>query len=136
MHKSIVKVIILIICILVTIFISEYACQKYLSVTAERLEKKVATIEDHIKNEKWDELDGVLKDLNTDWDSVEKIWAICIDHFEIDNIDNAFVRMDRFIESKSSKEALAEAGSLRKYLDHIPRKTALSLENFLILRVK
>jgi hypothetical protein len=54
-----------------------------------------------------------------------------IDHFEIDNIDNSMVRMSKYVEEKSSDDALAELAALRKFIQHIPVKNALSIKNVL-----
>jgi len=131
MNKHIFKVVIALSLIIILIFSWGYYCSKLLKTTSSGLDATAASLEDLVKSNKWEEADKKLSDIQKSWDKTEPKWAIMIDHFEIDNIDNSMVRMSKFVEEKSPDDALAELGALRKFIQHIPLKNALTIKNVL-----
>jgi hypothetical protein len=131
MNKHILKIIIALSLIIIAIFSWGYYCSRLLTTTSKDLDNTAATLETLVKDKNWDEADKRLSELQENWDRTEPKWAILIDHFEIDNIDNSMVRMSKLVEEKSSEDALAELGALRKFIQHIPLKNALSIKNVL-----
>jgi hypothetical protein len=117
--------------ILLTIAIftfSTYSNHK-LRTTSKNIESRVSKIEEDMKNGNWDLINDQLDDLEKDWDKIGKSWAVLIDHFEIDNIDNSFTRMSKYIEAREFAPALAEAGALKQFVKHIPEKDELKIKN-------
>ena len=57
------------------------------------------------------------------------MWAILIDHTEIDNIDMALAKIEQYIKTGEKGLALGELSSLELLIRHIPDKEKLSLEN-------
>jgi len=131
MNRHISKIIIALTLIIVCIFSWGYYCDKLLTSTSKDIDTTAASLEDFVKGEKWNEADEKLSQMHENWSKTEPKWAMLIDHFEIDNIDNSMTRMSKFIETKASDDALAELGALRQYIQHIPQKNALSLKNVL-----
>lgn len=131
MNKHIVKVSVALAVILIGIFLWGYYCNRILTETSKDIDTTAASLEKLIKDEKWTEADQLLTQMQDKWSKTEPKWAILIDHFEIDNIDNSMTRMSKYIEVKSSDDSLAELGALRKYVQHIPLKNALSIKNLL-----
>ena len=130
MNKHIIKISLGLSLLLVVIFTCSYFTDKYLHSTSERMDYHIAEIEMNIKSDQWDTVSSKLIIMKNEWDSTVKIWPILIDHFEIDIIENAMTRMSAYIDSKSKEDALAEAWALRKFIQHIPVKSTLNIQNF------
>lgn len=131
MNKHIVKVSVALAVIIISISLWGFYCDRLLTGTSKEIDTIAASLEESVKDEKWNEADNLLSQMQQKWSVTEPKWAILIDHFEIDNIDNSMTRMAKYIETKSSDDSLAELGALRKYVQHIPLKNALSIKNLL-----
>lgn len=127
--KHSVKVIMSIVLLTAVIIVVSAITQKVLFTTSGELEKYLAGVENDTVSGSWENADKSLKKVKEKWAGTKDIWAILIDHQEIDNIDVTLSRMEKFILSKDTSSALAEASALMKYVRHIPRKEALSIEN-------
>lgn len=133
MHKinSNTKAIILVVCLLLTIIISGSLTLYYFNLTASRLEYNVKAACDAVNDNQWDYAKNQLNAFEISWKKTKFGWAILLDHFEIDNIDNSFTKSKKYIESEDHSSALAELEALRNYILHIPKKESFSLENIL-----
>lgn len=100
-----------------------------LSKTAGILSRYIENVEKSTSTGDWKKAETELDKFNADWAKAERIWAILIDHTEIDNIDNTVSRMEKFIEAKDTPSALAETSALKMFIKHIPEKEALTLKN-------
>lgn len=129
--KHTVKVVISIVLLTAAIIFASLYAQSYLSKTALLYEKEVTQIEKGIRAGSWENVGSILDKTSDKWEKDKKLWAVLIDHAEIDNIDETFSRMKEYIYARESSSALAEASALELYYRHIPAKEALSLENIL-----
>ena len=108
---------------------SSFISQSILFKTASELETELSEVENNTVSNNWDEAKSSLKKVREKWSGAKKIWAVLIDHMEIDNIDISMTRVEKYILCKDTSSALAEASALMKYIRHIPRKEALNMEN-------
>lgn len=125
------KIIILVACILLIIIISGALTLYYLNLTADKLEYDVKTACESVSKNQWEDAENQLNTFEHNWEKTKIGWAILLDHFEIDNIDNSFSKSRKYIESKDFSSALAELEALRQYILHIPQKEGFSIENIL-----
>ncbi|MGQ9779056.1 MAG: DUF4363 family protein [Bacillota bacterium] len=63
------------------------------------------------------------------WTKTEKAWALVTDHHEMDQVDLAVDRADKYLTAGSLPEAAAEIASLVFLIEHIPRKETLGLRS-------
>lgn len=129
--KHTVKIVILLILLTAAIIFTSLYTQSYLGRTSLIYEKDVSQIEKDIRAGSWDTVGQTLDKASDRWEKDKKLWAILIDHAEIDNIDETFSRMREYIYARESSSALAEASALKLYYRHIPNKENLSIENIL-----
>ena len=115
--------------LIIIIFAFSNYSNHILTTTSQNIESRVGKIEENIKSGNWDLINDQLEDLEKDWNKIGKSWAILIDHFEIDNIDNSFTRMSKYIEAREFAPALAEAGALKQFIKHIPEKDEMKIKN-------
>ncbi len=90
------------------------------------------TIDEILKitnSESWEQAEEKMHRLNSDWDSIKRTWSSLIDHQEIDNIDVTMSRLQMLIEIRDTSSLMSEAAALRKFIDHIPEKENLSIDN-------
>lgn len=103
--------------------------QSYLHTESKKLEGHIEGIEYSIKTGNWQKAETELTEMKEKWSGTQNIWAILVDHIEIDNIDYTMSRFTEFIKTKQHAFALAEASSLMQYVKHIPQKESFSLQN-------
>ncbi len=125
------KTMLVIIALFLIIVLSGILTLYYLNASADKLEKSVDSALASVSSKQWDLADQYLKDFGERWNSTKFSWAVLLDHFEIDNIDNSYVKAKKFIESQEYPSALAELDALKQYIEHIPKKESFSLENIL-----
>jgi len=125
------KTIILVACLLLIIIISGLFTLYYLDLTSDKLEHQVRAACVSVSDNQWDLAKKQLEAFEHTWKKTKYGWAILLDHFEIDNIDNSFTKSRKYVESNDYSLALAELEALRQYILHIPKKESFSLENIL-----
>lgn len=96
---------------------------------AHRLEEKIVTVEDNMKEEAWEKAQSGVTSILNEWPTIESKWTLLLDHAEIDNIEDALTKVAEYIKAKDAALALAELASLRNYINHIPEKESLNLKN-------
>jgi hypothetical protein len=96
---------------------------------ANNLGEKISTIEKSTKQEDWSMAEKNLNSVIDEWPKVENKWSVILDHAEIDNIEDALIKVAAFIKAKDSTSALAELASLKNFINHIPEKEAFNLKN-------
>lgn len=100
-----------------------------LASSSKEMESKILDIEKSTKSGNWKEAAASLKSLKEDWKATSKTWTVLIDHFEIDNIDTTFSKIEKYIETKNTPLALAEVATARQYINHVPEMESLRLKN-------
>ncbi|HEY5585443.1 MAG TPA: DUF4363 family protein [Ruminiclostridium sp.] len=125
------KTIIFVACLLLVIIISGLLTLNYLNLTANKLEYSVKAASVSVSNKQWDSAEEQLKTFEYTWGKTKFGWAILLDHFEVDNIENSFIKSRKYVESKDFSSALAELEALNQYILHIPKKEGFSMENIL-----
>lgn len=131
--KQSVKVLTSIIILTSVIILSGILTLFYLINSAGKLEKDIAAITESVDSEQWEKAKLGLDDFEKKWTHTKYGWAMLIDHFEIDNIENTFTKSKEYIEAKDSPSSLAELAALRQYIKHIPEKEGFSIKNILNL---
>ncbi len=125
------KTIIVVSILLIVIVLSGSLTLYYLERSAKELESAVNSAGISVTNKKWVDADKQLKAFEDEWSKTKYFWAMLVDHFEIDNIDDSFNKTKKYVESEDYPSALAELESLRHYILHIPQKEAFTFENIL-----
>lgn len=125
------KIVTVVVSLVLVIIISGVLTLSYLNRSCEKLEKTVTSAGLFIQSKQWDSAEKLLNDFESDWNKTKYSWAILLDHFEIDNIDNSYTKTKKYVESKDYPSALAELEALKEYIKHIPKKESFSLENIM-----
>lgn len=99
------------------------------SGTSEVLLSHCNDIKAGVRDGEWEKALEHLKRFEDFWNGVKPLWAILIDHTEIDNIDMALAKIEQYIKTGEKGLALGELSSLELLIRHIPDKEKLSLEN-------
>ena len=82
-----------------------------------------------VRDGEWEKALDQLERFNDFWNGVKPLWAILIDHTEIDNIDMALAKIEQYIKTREKGLALGELSSLELLIRHIPDKEKVSLED-------
>lgn len=124
-----VKVITSLVLITALVFGVSIYTKNIIDSTSRNLENQVTVVEDNTRAGNWEKAEAELSNMEKDWSRTKKIWAMLLDHIEVDNIDETLSKMSRYIESRESSLALAEASTLKQFIKHIPEKESFKLEN-------
>lgn len=125
------KTVSVVICLVLVIIISGVLAIFYLNRSCAKLEKSVEAAGLFIQNNQWESAEKLLNDFESNWNKAKFGWAILLDHFEIDNIDNSYTKTKKYVETRDYPSSMAELEALKQYLEHIPEKERFSLENIL-----
>ncbi|MGI6776989.1 MAG: DUF4363 family protein [Acetivibrionales bacterium] len=128
MNKTL-QVIIIISVIIVLILGISLISKNILTNTSEELVNYIERVEQNVKSANWDQANQELSEIEKNWTKTKRIWAMLIDHIEIDNIDSSMARMGMLLETREKSLALSEASVLRLFIKHIPEKVSFKLEN-------
>ncbi|WP_027628393.1 DUF4363 family protein [Ruminiclostridium cellobioparum] len=123
------KTIILISILLIVIILSGSLTLYYLERSAGILEYSVISASKSVSDKQWTSAEKQLEEFNKNWDRTKYYWAMLVDHFEIDNIDDSFTKTKMYVESEDYSSALAELEALKYYILHIPKKESFTFEN-------
>lgn len=123
------RILITIAVIIVLIFGAAFFESLLLKNDAKNLEAKIINVEDSTKKEDWKMAETNLSSVLDEWPKVESKWSVLLDHAEIDNIEDALIKVDSYIKAKDASSALAELASLKNFINHIPKKEAFSIKN-------
>jgi|LSQX01.3.fsa_nt_gb Txe/YoeB family toxin of Txe-Axe toxin-antitoxin module len=125
---SIISISLIVILTLSIILFSVYT-QKLLYNDSAKLEKSIDEIIQSTKSQSWEQAENKMHQLNKDWQEIKGTWSSLIDHQEIDNIDITISRLQILIETKDISSSTSEAAALKKYVNHIPEKENLTIDN-------
>lgn len=103
----------------------------YLLSSAKEISSDIDNMEVYSKQNDWYNTTNELVSLKDIWNKNKKIWAILIDHFEIDDIDSSIAKTSKYIETKNISDTLGESSNLKLLIEHIPETHLLNLKNIL-----
>lgn len=102
-----------------------FLTERSLSRTSRDLSRLIAVIERETTQQQGAAAAASLRRLERRWARTEMFWALVTDHREMDQIQLAIDRADKYLRSGGLSHALAELASLRFLLEHIPKKETL-----------
>jgi len=108
---------------------SAYITHRALIESSRRLTGYIEEIEKKTENGEWEQALDTVEKVREDWEKTQKIWCMLIDHTEIDNVNSSMSKLARLIEYREKALALSEVSTLKEYVDHIPDRLALNIEN-------
>lgn len=121
--------VIVLILILVFTFCLDIASYYYLKNTAAYLSDSIGGLPQKIEGGNWTSAYDDLIVASKQWSSIKGIWAVLINHEEIDNIDMSLTRLKSFVKYNDTEEAMAEYNTFKMLVDHIPENQRFSLVN-------
>lgn len=125
------KPVFIILIITAAILVSGILTLQMLNSESERLHESLCTVEDYIDSQNWEKAEKALEKFHKKWDEVSRIWAMLIDHYEIDNIELELSQLSSTISSKDKSLSLSKLSALKTLVKHIPEKESFILENIL-----
>lgn len=123
------KTIIVVAILLIIIILSGSLTLYYLDRSAGELELAINSAGRSVTAKNWPAAELQLEKFEKKWTKTQYFWAMLVDHFEIDNIDDSYNKTKKYIESEDYSSALAELEALRHYILHIPKKEGFTFEN-------
>lgn len=102
---------------------------RYMNTSSKSIAVKIERVSALINENKWESAKSQMKDLEKEWNSTEKTWALLTDHFEIDNIELSMLKSKEYIDTKNISLSLAELENLKFMVEHIYEKEKFSLKN-------
>lgn len=103
--------------------------QRYLDRSSEELATRLGPVRQAVEQRDWQKSESSFRDLKKRWGSVDKNWALFIDHLELDNLEMRLIRLQGFIEAQDEVNARVEAGEALNLIRHIPERERLTWRN-------
>lgn len=125
------KTIIFSIIVLLFIILANIYIENYLKTSTAQLMGYIEKSEAYVNNGDWDSANKTIAELNSKWEKTTDLWALVINHHEIDSIEISLRDTTSFIKTKDKKMTLASISSLKHYVGHIPDIEKASLKNIL-----
>jgi len=94
-----------------------------------KLVQSIEKAEDSVRKNNWEQAATHIEQITETWEHVKGIWSALVDHQEIDNIDVTISRLQALIKTRDAPSVLSESAAMKKYVNHIPNKEKLSLDN-------
>ncbi|OPX44308.1 hypothetical protein CLHUN_18630 [Ruminiclostridium hungatei] len=123
------KIIILVSVLLITVVLSGSLTLYYLDKSAGVLELSIVSAGKSVTDKQWTSAEKQLEEFSRNWKNTKYFWAMLVDHFEIDNIEDSYNKTKMYVESEDYSSSLAELETLRHYIRHIPEKEGFTFEN-------
>lgn len=79
----------------------------------------------------WPSANQQIEAMSSGWKKTKSVWAVLVDHQEMDKIDMTLARVKQVLKTKDPVESRAGLAELRMFIRHIPEKEALTLHNIL-----
>lgn len=96
---------------------------------SDNLVQSIEKAEESVRKDDWEQAAAQIEKITETWKGVKSIWSALVDHQEIDNIDVTVSRLQALIKSRDASSLLSESAAMKKYVNHIPNKEKLSLDN-------
>lgn len=100
-----------------------------LKVSTVKLMKSIDEVVRDIEKGNWEGARQKMTGLEKDWDREAGWWPTLLDHQEMDNIEFAMARVEKYVETRDTALSLGQLSELKLMLRHIPEKEALSVKN-------
>lgn len=126
-----IKVLIIVSILLITVILSGILTLYYLDKSAGVLELSILSAAKSVTDKQWNSAEKQLEEFSRNWKRTKYFWAMLVDHFEIDNIEDSYNKTKMYVESEDYSSSLAELETLRHYIRHIPEKEGFTFENIL-----
>jgi hypothetical protein len=114
---------------LLIIIFSGIAIKSYLNKTAHTLDANIDKINIFVIKGDWNSAHEYTNILNKDWAASQDIWALFINHHEIDSISSSLTKAIQYINYNDDENSAAYLAELKEYISHIPDMEKLSLRN-------
>ncbi|MBO8129319.1 MAG: DUF4363 family protein [Peptococcaceae bacterium] len=98
---------------------------------ARDLSREIDHLQTQVVEQNWSRAAQGVKKIEKLWNDRKNLWAILIDHQEIENIEFSLSRIKQYVEGKSQDLARGEIAVLKHTIEHIPEKEFVTLTNIL-----
>ena len=117
--------------LLILIIMAWFFIYSSIADITQELTYLVDNINENIEKNEWDIAMNNFLVIQKKWHEVRDTWTIFLDHHEIDNIDLAMARANKYIRVKDTALSLGEMEVLKKLFDIVKENEALTLTNVL-----
>lgn len=117
--------------IISSILLLGFFIKSFLQTSTSELNKKIYIINSAIITGDWTAAHKASNSLVLGWHKTEPIWALFINHHEIDNITSSLLKAAEYINFNDNENASVYLSELQEFLKHIPDMEKLSLKNIL-----
>lgn len=125
--------IIIIIFIIMVILGGETYTEKYLNKTADEITEKLENLKKQTiiakKTQNREQIKNEIKEIEGKWDATSDTWSVIVVHQEIDNIENALIKLKSNIENGELEDALQEIETAKFFINHVKEREKVSMKN-------
>ncbi|SCY82417.1 DUF4363 family protein [Alkaliphilus peptidifermentans] len=125
------KTVIITLVILITFFIGAVIFQQYVENSCKTLLAHIERLDESILAENWEEAENNIQDLRKEWEQKKKIWEVVLEHYDLDAIEIAITKIERYTEVNEKIMTLGEIVQLKFLIRHVSDRESFRLSNLL-----
>lgn len=119
---------IVLIAIFLGVFIASFYTEKYLVDSGNSIVEKLTVIKDEVEEDSMESMDELVK-IKEEWDTIEDIWNMFLNHQITDNIELSFTRLLISYGEDEKAECLVNIAEIVGLIEDAPRTEKIALAN-------
>ncbi len=123
------RVVVVTIVILIIFIAGTFMLDNYINNSCDDLLEDIKALNKLIEEKEWNKAKDELFKVRKEWESTKKSWQLFLEHYEMDSMDIAIVRLDQYVKIEDRSLALGEIAELELLISHIKGKESLKLQN-------
>lgn len=101
----------------------------YFNDSSQYVLSDINYIKNAVENNNFKMAKDHVAELNNTWDGVKKVWAMFIEHDEIDDIEEAMLKFKSYVAIQNKEESIVYAESLDNLFRHISERETINIPN-------
>lgn len=110
------------------VFIASFYTEKYLVDSGNSIVEKLTVIKDEVEEDSMESMDELVK-IKEEWDTIEDIWNMFLNHQITDNIELSFTRLLISYGEDEKAECLVNIAEIVGLIEDAPRTEKIALAN-------
>ncbi len=125
------KVVIITTIILILFFTGALFFSQYVTINNEKLLTTIDKLDKAILVEDWETAKGHLDNIKEDWNKVNTIYEVLLEHYDIDSVNVSLNKIEKYMEVEERNLIIGEVTQLRFIIDLIKKRETFTLSNLL-----
>ena len=105
--------------LIITLAITAYG-YTFTMNSAEDMLNNLTELESSVEENEWAQAKQQIDELISNWEEINSIWGLLLDHTEMSKLDISINRINKLIELEDQEKTLVELALTKRFLQQIP----------------